>query len=54
LLSRWFQCLSHNLGAAKTNFVSSGVVVNHKDHEGFSKAFLVRDPDGHAVEIAER
>jgi len=54
LLSRRVEGLARDLGAARTNFVSSGVVVNHKDHEGFSKAFLVRDPDGHAVEIAER
>jgi len=40
------------LGAARVKFVSSGVVANHKEKLDFSKAFLVRDPDGHAIEIA--
>jgi len=39
---------------AHTAFVSSGVVVNHKQEFEFSKGFLVRDPDGHAIEIAGR
>src|SRR6266566_909700 len=40
------------LGAARVKFVSSGVVVHHLEKLDFSKAFLVRDPDGHAIEIA--
>lgn len=40
------------LVAAKVKFVSSGVVANHMQMLDFSKAFLVRDPDGHAIEIA--
>jgi catechol 2,3-dioxygenase-like lactoylglutathione lyase family enzyme len=40
------------LGAARVKFVSSGVVVNHLEKLDFIKAFLVRDPDGHAIEIA--
>ncbi len=40
------------LNAARVKFVSSGVVVNHMEKLDFSKAFLVRDPDGHAIEIA--
>jgi catechol 2,3-dioxygenase-like lactoylglutathione lyase family enzyme len=40
------------LNAARVKFVSSGVVVNHMQMLDFSKAFLVRDPDGHAIEIA--
>lgn len=40
------------LKAARVKFVSSGVVVNHMEKLDFSKAFLVRDPDGHAIEIA--
>ncbi len=39
------------LNAARVKFVSSGVVVNHMQMLEFSKAFLVRDPDGHAIEI---
>lgn len=41
------------LVAARVKFVSSGVVANHMQMFEFSKAFLVRDPDGHAIEIAE-
>ena len=40
------------LSAARVRFVSSGVVANHMQMLDFSKAFLVRDPDGHAIEIA--
>ena len=41
-----------DLNAAHVKFVSSGLVVNHKKALEFGKALLVRDPDGHAVEIA--
>lgn len=40
------------LSTARVRFVSSGVVANHMQMLDFSKAFLVRDPDGHAIEIA--
>ena len=39
---------------AHASFVSSGVVANHTEQLGFRKAFIVRDPDGHAVEIEEK
>lgn len=39
---------------AKVNFVSSGVIVNHKYELGYRIAFIVRDPDGHAVEIQQK
>lgn len=42
------------LSAARVKFVSSGVVANHMQMLDFSKAFLVRDPDGHAIEIASQ
>lgn len=42
------------LRAAKVTFVSSGVVANHMGKIEFAKAFLVRDPDGHAIEIAAK
>jgi catechol 2,3-dioxygenase-like lactoylglutathione lyase family enzyme len=35
-------------------FVSSGVVANPTVELGFKKAFVVRDPDGHAIEIEEK
>jgi hypothetical protein len=38
----------------KTIFVSSGVVANHTGQLSFSKALIVRDPDGHAIEIEEK
>lgn len=38
----------------KVNFVSSGVVANQKDELGYRTAFIVRDPDGHAVEIEQK
>jgi len=41
-----------DLNAAHVRFVSSGLVVNQKRELEFGKALLVRDPDGHAVEIA--
>jgi catechol 2,3-dioxygenase-like lactoylglutathione lyase family enzyme len=40
--------------AAHATFVSSGVVVNHIQELEFTKGFLVRDPDGHAIEVAGR
>jgi catechol 2,3-dioxygenase-like lactoylglutathione lyase family enzyme len=43
-----------DLSTARVNFVSSGVVVNHSEQLGFTKAVVVRDPDGHAVEVEEK
>jgi catechol 2,3-dioxygenase-like lactoylglutathione lyase family enzyme len=45
---------ARNLAQAKLNFVSSGVVANHNAELGFTSAFIVRDPDGHAVEIQQK
>jgi catechol 2,3-dioxygenase-like lactoylglutathione lyase family enzyme len=42
------------LYAHKVSFVSSGVVTNQTRQLGFNQAFLVRDPDGHAIEIEEK
>src|SRR2546426_4604288 len=39
---------------AKVSFVSSEVVANLNRELGFPKAFAVRDPDGHAIEIKEK
>ena len=54
LLTNGADRAAHSLGTAQVNFVSSGVVVNHTQQLGFTKAVIVRDPDGHAVEIEER
>ena len=45
---------AQQLQAGKTSFVSSGVVANQNGQLGFKKAFLVRDPDGHAILITEK
>jgi hypothetical protein len=54
LVTKGADSAAHNLITAQVNFVSSGVVVNQIHQLGFSKAFVVRDPDGHAVEIEEK
>lgn len=45
---------AERLLAAHSNFVSSGVVSESDAGLGFHQAFLVRDPDGHAVLIEEK
>jgi len=42
------------LQASTVSFVSSGVVANPTGQLGFKKAFLVRDPDGHVIELEEK
>ena len=42
------------LTQARSNFLSSGVVDIPDGVPDIQKAFIVRDPDGHAVEIVER
>ena len=45
---------AHGLTLAKANFVSSGLIVNHSRELAFTSAFIVRDPDGHAVEVEQK
>jgi catechol 2,3-dioxygenase-like lactoylglutathione lyase family enzyme len=45
---------ARDLLLAQVNFVSSGVIANQKDELGYTTAFIVRDPDGHAVEIEQK
>jgi catechol 2,3-dioxygenase-like lactoylglutathione lyase family enzyme len=54
LLTRNAEDAARQLQASKVPFVSSGVVANQIGKLGFNKAFLLRDPDGHAVEIEEK
>src|SRR5947199_8771571 len=54
LLTRRADSAAQQLRAKSINFVSSGVVANQTGQLGFAKAFLVRDPDGHAIEIEEK
>ena len=42
------------LREAKTNFVSSGLAANQIEQLGLRTAVLVRDPDGHAVEVVQK
>jgi catechol 2,3-dioxygenase-like lactoylglutathione lyase family enzyme len=43
------KCISEH-----AKFVSSGVITESDGQSGFHKAFLVRDPDGHAILIEEK
>jgi catechol 2,3-dioxygenase-like lactoylglutathione lyase family enzyme len=45
---------AQTLKAARTRFMSRGVTTLPDKGLGFSKAFLIRDPDGHAVELIEK
>jgi catechol 2,3-dioxygenase-like lactoylglutathione lyase family enzyme len=45
---------ARRLMAARAEFLSPGAVVLGRGELGFLKGFLVRDPDGHAVEIVEK
>jgi len=51
LLTQDPEVAAKQITAAHSAFVSSGVVVNHTQQLTFTKGFLVRDPDGHAIEI---
>jgi catechol 2,3-dioxygenase-like lactoylglutathione lyase family enzyme len=44
---------AHDLRKSGAPFISSGVVELPAGEAGFRKSFVVRDPDGHAVQIAE-
>jgi catechol 2,3-dioxygenase-like lactoylglutathione lyase family enzyme len=54
LLTPGADAAAHQLEASKVSFVSSRVVANQSGQLGFRKAFRVRDPDGHAIEVEER
>ena len=45
---------ARTLRAARSPLVSSGVVTLPANGSGRSKSFVIRDPDGHAVEISEQ
>lgn len=45
---------AHDLLSARVDLVSSGLVANQNEQLGFRSALIVRDPDGHAVEIEQR
>ena len=54
LLTQDADAAAHQLQTNKASFVSSGVVANPTGQLGFQKALLVRDPDGHTIEIEEK
>jgi hypothetical protein len=54
LVTRSTDEAARNLFSAKINFASSCVIANQMDELGYSAAFIVRDPDGHAVEIEQK
>jgi catechol 2,3-dioxygenase-like lactoylglutathione lyase family enzyme len=54
LLSTDAEGAAQGLRAGKALFVSSGVIADADARLGFHKEFLVRDPDGHVMAIAEK
>jgi catechol 2,3-dioxygenase-like lactoylglutathione lyase family enzyme len=54
LVTRSAEQAAHELTVAKANFVSSGLITNQNRELGFKAAFVIRDPDGHAIEIEEK
>jgi catechol 2,3-dioxygenase-like lactoylglutathione lyase family enzyme len=54
MISHDIEGASRVLISRHANFVSSGVIVNQLAGAGTHKAIIVRDPDGHAIEITER
>ena len=54
LLTPGAKAAARELQAGKVNFVSSGVLMNQTGQMGFNEGFLMRDPDGHAIEIEEK
>jgi hypothetical protein len=45
---------AEKLQAERVRFVSPGITTIRERTLGFNKAFLVRDPDGHAVQLIEK
>jgi hypothetical protein len=54
LATRDAEATAQKLFGAKANFVSPGVVGIDEAVLGFRKGFLVRDPDGHALQLIEK
>ncbi len=54
VLTRDADGTARQLVADHVSFVSSGLAANPKIELGFKKAVVVRDPDGHAIEIQEK
>jgi len=48
------EAAAQKLVSAHAKFVSSGVLTESDGQVGFKKAFLIRDPDGHAILLGEK
>jgi catechol 2,3-dioxygenase-like lactoylglutathione lyase family enzyme len=46
--------MAERLHSGRFSFVSSGVIQISDSSLGFAKGFLVRDPDGHVMQLVER
>ncbi|HEX8141586.1 MAG TPA: VOC family protein [Pyrinomonadaceae bacterium] len=54
LVVKSVEASARDLSAARYRFVSSGVVTLNEARLGFTKSFLVRDPEGHVMQLIER
>jgi hypothetical protein len=54
LVTRDAGAVAQTLRAGKAPWVSPGVISLTENPLGFARGFLVRDPDGHAVQVIER
>jgi catechol 2,3-dioxygenase-like lactoylglutathione lyase family enzyme len=54
LITRDAGTTANGLWAAQSSFISPGVVALPDGSLGFARGFIVRDPDGHAMQVAER
>jgi catechol 2,3-dioxygenase-like lactoylglutathione lyase family enzyme len=54
LLTADVDVAAHALRTAGTTFVSPGAVTLSRRQLGFGKGFLVRDPDGHVMEVVQQ
>jgi catechol 2,3-dioxygenase-like lactoylglutathione lyase family enzyme len=48
------ESIAQSLRTSRAPFISSGVIEAPDANAGFRKAFLARDPDGHAVQFVEK
>jgi catechol 2,3-dioxygenase-like lactoylglutathione lyase family enzyme len=54
LVTRKADAADHSLRARRFGFVSPGVVALPEGRLGFRRGFLVRDPDGHVIQLVEK
>ena len=54
LITQDASAAANSLQARRVAFVSSGVITLPESNLGFQKGFLVRDPDGHVMELIDK